>query len=112
MRRFSRMDTPIAMFARGHVRPDRKQEVVDLLRERVKLTESEPGTLVHVCHFEVDNPNVFWEYFVFESRDALKVHREFHAKMEGFIETLIEDFSVWPVTTICEPLFAKGVALP
>src|SRR3954471_23251385 len=72
----------IAMFARGHVRPDRKQEVVDLLRERVKLTESESGTLVHVCHFEIDNPNVFWEYFVFENRDALKIHREFHAKME------------------------------
>lgn len=104
-------NTKIAVLARGFVKPGYKDQVIELLHQRVELNDAEPGTLVHAVHFEQENPNVFWEYFIFEDREALSFHRECHSKLEGFIEKITESFATWPYVVVSDVVLTKGLSV-
>jgi quinol monooxygenase YgiN len=101
-------DGPFVNINRGVVDPRRRDDAIELFRRVLDEDHNEPGTRVQSFQFERDNPNVFWIYEVYANADARERHRQHNS---GRVRHDLEEvYSVWPVSRLCVPLFAKGVA--
>jgi hypothetical protein len=91
------------------VKPTRRDELIELLRKvRDMDEEREPGTVLQSFQFERDNPNVLWEYMVFENEEARDVHGQ-HLGEIRHLEKVQDIFATWPYVVKCTPLCAKGI---
>jgi quinol monooxygenase YgiN len=99
----------LIVVARGFVKPDRRDELMDLFRKLRDMDEErEPGTIVQSFQFERDNPNVFLEYMVFENEEARAIHHQ-HLGEIGHLEKVKDIFATWPYVVKYRPLCAKGI---
>jgi len=66
------MDTPYAFVARIEAKPERADDVANLLTSALPLAEAEPGT---VAWFAArTSPTTFWIFDTFASEDARQAH--------------------------------------
>jgi quinol monooxygenase YgiN len=66
------MDTPYAFVARIEAKPERADDVANLLTSALPLAEAEPGT---VAWFAVrTSPTTFWIFDTFASEHARQAH--------------------------------------
>ena len=66
------METPYAFVARIEAKPERADDVANLLTSALPLAEAEPGT---VAWFAArTSPTTFWIFDTFASEDARQAH--------------------------------------
>jgi quinol monooxygenase YgiN len=68
------MDTPYAFVARIEAKPERAEEVADLLTGARTLAEAEPGTLD--WYAARTSPTTFWIFDTFGTEEARQAHIE------------------------------------
>ena len=68
------MDTPYAFVARIEAKPDRAEEVADLLTGARMLAEAEPGTVD--WYAARTSPTTFWIFDTFGTEEARQAHIE------------------------------------
>jgi hypothetical protein len=100
----------LIVVARGFVKPTRRDQLIELLRRVRDIDEEQPGTLVQSFQFERDNPNVLWEYMVYENEEARDIHNQQLGEMRRR-ENAHDIFATWPYVVKCTPLCAKGIDL-
>jgi len=64
----------VAAIAKITALPGKRDEIVEVLRDVVKGTESEPGTLVYAMNVDKADDNVIWFYEVYTDDAALAAH--------------------------------------
>ena len=64
----------VAVIAKITALPGKRDEVVDVLRDVVSGTESEPGTLVYAMNVDKADDDVIWFYELYTDEAALGVH--------------------------------------
>jgi quinol monooxygenase YgiN len=99
---------PFSSTQRIVVRPERRDQLMEVWAKIRALDENEPGTLVQAWHASVEDPNVIWIWELWESEAALESHRvtlrQFRPEME---ECILE----WPELNICTLAMAKGLPI-
>jgi quinol monooxygenase YgiN len=68
------MDTPYAFVARIEAKPDRAEEVADLLTGARTLADAEPGTVD--WYAARTSPTTFWIFDTFGTEEARQAHIE------------------------------------
>lgn len=66
------MSTPFAFVARIEAKPDRAQDVADLLAGALPLAQAEPGTVARYA--ARTSPTTFWIFDTFGSEDDRQAH--------------------------------------
>jgi len=66
------MDTPYAFVARIEAKPERAEDVANLLAGALPLAEAEPGTVD--WYAARTSPTTFWIFDTFASEDARQAH--------------------------------------
>ena len=66
------METPYAFVARIEAKPDKAEEVADLLRSALPLAEAEPGTVE--WYAARTSVTTFWIFDTFGSDEARQAH--------------------------------------
>ncbi|MEC3919034.1 putative quinol monooxygenase [Nocardia sp. CDC160] len=68
--------TPFALMGLAHPKPERAEELKDLLLSFVAPTRDEPGALEYHFHEDADDPSTFVFYEVWRSKADLDRHLE------------------------------------
>lgn len=84
------------------IRPDRRDEAVQIAIRMVEETRKEEGCLAYTFHSPVDDPNTFFVYEEWASAEALQGHmssehmKEFQKQMPGVLagEVTVKQYSV------------------
>lgn len=66
------MDTPYAFVARIEAKPERAEDVANLLTSALSLAEAEPGTVD--WYAARTSPTTFWIFDTFGSEEARQAH--------------------------------------
>ena len=101
----------IIVIAHGFVKPNYRNEFIQLLEEVRESDEAEPGTIVQTFQFERDNSNVLWTYIVYANAEARAIHHQRLQENKNIVPKLLEAYATWPYNITCTPLCAKGVDL-
>jgi quinol monooxygenase YgiN len=64
----------VAMIAKITAKEGKRDELVEILRDLVTATESEPGTLLYAMNVSTKEPDVVWFYELYTDGDALAAH--------------------------------------
>jgi len=96
----------IAVVAKLMAAEGRREELQARLTEHFQRVQDEEGTLVFSWQVDFRNPDAFWAYEVYASREALAAHAEWAA---GAVEKMAELLASPPEVSFCRPLMAKGL---
>ena len=96
----------IAVVAKLVAAEGRREELQARLTEHFERVQDEEGTLVFSWQVDFRNPDAFWAYEVYASREALATHAEWAA---GAVEEMAELLASPPEVSFCRPLMAKGL---
>lgn len=98
----------VAAVAKLTVVEGKAPEALPVLRELVRGTDEEPGTLVYSLGQDRSDPNVFWFFELYDSEEALAAHgqalRERSAGLRGLVAGP-------PEVHLLTPEAAKGLSL-
>jgi quinol monooxygenase YgiN len=64
----------LAVIAKITALPGKRDEIVEVLRDVVSATDSEPGTLVYSMNVDKGDENVIWFYELYADEAALAAH--------------------------------------
>jgi quinol monooxygenase YgiN len=64
----------LAVLAKFTALPGKREEIVAVMSEMVKVVQDEPGTLVYAMNTDKTDPDVIWFYEVYADQDALVAH--------------------------------------
>ena len=84
----------------------KREELRERLTEHFSRVEDEEGTLVFSWQVDFRNPDAFWAYEVYASREALATHAEWAA---GAVEEMADLLALPPEVSFCKPMMAKGL---
>jgi quinol monooxygenase YgiN len=76
-----------------HVRPEKRAELLELLHSFIDRSRSEPGCIDYHFHVSDDDPNLFFFYENWQSRQDLDVHlglpyqKEWRNRHEEFLSS-------------------------
>ena len=96
----------IAVVAKLVAAEGKREELRARLAEHFARVEDEEGTLVFSWQVDFRNPDAFWAYEVYASREALAAHAEWAA---GPVEEMADLLASAPEVSFCRPLMAKGL---
>ena len=65
-----------AFIAHVRAKPGKRQELMDINLEMMKVTHTEPGVPVYAFNTEEASPDDFWYYDLYESEEAYAAHCE------------------------------------
>jgi quinol monooxygenase YgiN len=109
----------VVMLSRVRAKPGKRDEVVELCRQNMKVNESEPDFPFVTFHQAAHDPDEFWFYELYASPEADEAHRtpRFYTMMER-LGSLVEgeewspQFGAEMFFTQLEIFAAKGIDLP
>lgn len=96
----------IAIVAKLVAADGKREELQARLTEHFDRVQNEEGTLVFSWQVDYRNPDAFWAYEVYASREALATHAEWAA---GAVEEMGDLLASPPDVSFCRPLMAKGL---
>jgi quinol monooxygenase YgiN len=96
----------IAVIAKLVAAEGRREELQARLTEHFSRVQEEDGTLVFSWQVDFRDPDAFWAYEVYASREALAVHAEWAARA---VEEMTELLASPPEVSFCRPMVAKGL---
>ena len=96
----------IAVVAKLVAAEGKREELQARLTEHFERVQDEEGTMVFSWQVDFRNPDAFWAYEVYASREALAVHAEWAA---GAVEEMADLLASAPEVSFCRPLMAKGL---
>lgn len=65
---------PFAFIAHVRAKPGKRQALMDLNLEMMRVTLDEPGVPIYAFNTEAESPDDFWYYDVYESEEAYAAH--------------------------------------
>jgi quinol monooxygenase YgiN len=63
-----------AFIAHMRAKPGKRQELMDMNIEMMRVTHEEPGVPIYAFNTEEANPDDFWYYDLYESQEAYDAH--------------------------------------
>ena len=63
-----------AFIAHMRAKPGKRQDLMDLNLEMMRVTHTEPGVPIYAFNTEEANPDEFWYYDLYESEEAHAAH--------------------------------------
>jgi quinol monooxygenase YgiN len=103
---------PVTYFVRMTAKPDQAEKMLELLVSNPRgIEQGEPGNLAFAVHCSVDDPNEFWLYETWESREAVDRHEggEAFRRYKETLRPLVDPDSV--MFGNCEPVKVLGYSL-
>ena len=96
----------IAVVAKLVAAEGKREELQARLEEHFARVEGEEGTLVFAWQVDFRDPDAFWAYEVYASREALAVHAEWAA---AAVEEMADLLASPPEVSFCRPMVSKGL---